>query len=485
MKKIRLNSFFTLLLGTAIVVSCSTLETDLYVDNLEAPNDGILASDPVALEASAEGLFRSFYGTVHDYSGPALALSVMSDVNSCSWGNAGMRDLSEEPRIPFNNTSGYGNDVTRTYFNSVYSTLSDANTIIFASNNGVKFSNNVALVSVAKFSQALAIGYNALVFDRVWLSDENGPVNEGVPVDHKVAMDFALTKLDEAIALAKTSSFTLPSNYFSVEMSSSKLVELMNTIGARMLSMNPRTKADKASINWNKVKSYALNGVKTDFDIVTDNINWSDLLGYYATVPSWGRIDNRVLNLLDPNHPKKWTSATVTGYPEITTADKRIETDFAYLSSQNFRPERGIYHYSNYRYARFNSYISTFTGPTPEVSVSENHLYLAEAELMLGNTAAAAAIINSGTRTTRGNLPNVSATASEIDHAIHYERMIEIPFNSLGLTFWDMRGRDLLQSGTLLHFPIPGSALESIPEPYYTYGATEGTVGKDVSGGGW
>ena len=48
MKKIRLNSFFTLLLGTAIVVSCSTLETDLYVDNLEAPNDNILASDPVA-----------------------------------------------------------------------------------------------------------------------------------------------------------------------------------------------------------------------------------------------------------------------------------------------------------------------------------------------------------------------------------------------------------------------------------------------------
>ena len=95
MKKIRLNSFFTLLLGTAIVVSCSTLETDLYVDNLEAPNDGILASDPVALEASAQGLFQNFYGTIHDYSGPALALSVMSDVNSCSCGNAGMRDLSE------------------------------------------------------------------------------------------------------------------------------------------------------------------------------------------------------------------------------------------------------------------------------------------------------------------------------------------------------------------------------------------------------
>lgn len=485
MKKFICNPITTAFLCATMLFSCSTLETDLYVENLEAPNDNILASDPVALEASAQGLYNSWFLTTNSYNGPALALSVMSDVNSCSWGNAGMRDLSEEPRIPFNNTSGYGNNVTRSYFDGLYSNLSDANTIVFASNNGVKFSDNVMVVTVAKFTQALAIGYNALLFDRVWLSDENGPVNDGVPVDHKVAMEFALSKLDEAIALSKTKSFTVPANYFSVAMTNTELTALMNSYGARMLSMNPRTKAEKASIDWGRVKSYALAGVKTDYNTMNDNINWADNLVLYATIPVWGRIDNRVLNLMDPNHPKKWTDASVTQYPPLTTADKRITTDFAYLSSQNFRPERGIYHYSNYRYSRYNGYINSRTDPTPEVTVSENDLYLAEAELMLGNVAAAATIVNTGTRKTRGGLPNVSATASEIDKAIHYERMIEIPFSAMGLTFWDMRGRDMLQSGTLLHFPIPGAALESIPEEYYTYGGSEGDPGKDISSGGW
>ena len=42
------------------VVSCDTFETELEVENLENPNDDILTSDPVALEATAAGLFNAF-----------------------------------------------------------------------------------------------------------------------------------------------------------------------------------------------------------------------------------------------------------------------------------------------------------------------------------------------------------------------------------------------------------------------------------------
>jgi hypothetical protein len=48
-----------------------------------------------------------------------------------------------------------------------------------------------------------------------------------------------------------------------------------------------------------------------------------------------------------------------------------------------------------------------------------------------------------------------------------------------------MRKENLLQAGTLLHFPIPGKALEAIPADYYTYGGTEGISGTDYSNGGW
>ena len=63
--------------------------------------------------------------------------------------------------------------------------------------------------------------------------------------------------------------------------------------------------------------------------------------------------------------------------------------------------------------------------------------------------------------------------------------MVEFPLASSGISFWEMRGKDLLQAGTLLHFPIPGSALESIPEAYYTFGGTQGASGTDYSAGGW
>jgi len=157
MKKFN-KALYTILGASLMLVSCSQLETDLYVENLEAPNDLTLASDPVALEATAAGLYRGFFLTTNSYYGPALALNVMGDTGSCSWGNAGMRDLSEQPRIPFNNTAGYGNNVTRSYFNGLYTTLSDANTILFALSNGVQFSDNIMIESVARLLKPWQLG---------------------------------------------------------------------------------------------------------------------------------------------------------------------------------------------------------------------------------------------------------------------------------------------------------------------------------------
>ena len=52
--------FNILFLSLLAFVACD-IENDLYVDNPESPNDDILASDPVALEATASGLFRAWY----------------------------------------------------------------------------------------------------------------------------------------------------------------------------------------------------------------------------------------------------------------------------------------------------------------------------------------------------------------------------------------------------------------------------------------
>lgn len=469
-----------------LLFGCETFETDLEVKNLNNPNDEILASSPVALQSAAGTIFQNWYQASSDYLGPGPALSTMADIASCSWGNYGMRDLSSEPREAFNNSVSYGNDVTNTYFNALYSVLADSNTILLAIENGTKFDDNNLIKSIGKFGQALTIGYNALIFDKVWLFDETGVVGDDA-VDYKEAMKFAIQKLDEAIEVASNNDFSVPNGWFNGNtINSDGLAKIMSSFGARMLVMNARNLSEKAETDWTKVFNYTSNGITEDFSILHDDVNWDKDIIWTAVYPGWGRMDLRVISLMDPTYPNYWPESK-TILPQAVSSDARLESDFQYLDGQNFRPERGTYHYSSYRYSRYDEYITEWTTPTIEFAKSELDMYAAEAKLngKVRDIPAAAAIINSGTRTTRGQLPDVQQTEEAVAAAIHYERMVEFPLTSLGLGFFEMRKEELLQKGTLLHFPIPGKALDAIPAEYYTYGGTEGVGGVDYSTGGW
>ena len=468
------------------VVSCDTFETELEVENLENPNDDILTSDPVALEATAAGLFNAIYMSIETYYGPGMALNTMADVSTCSWGNVGMRDLSSEPRVAWNNGVAYGNGfITNDFFNALYSSLSDANTLALAVSNGTEFDDTNLINAVAKFGQAITIGYNALIFNKVWLSDETGVVGDAA-ADYNAAMTFALTKLDQAIAIANANSFTVPNSWFNAggDLSSSELSQIMSSFGARMLAGNARNSTERAAVNWSKVLAYANAGITTDYDIQHDDTVWYDYFKTYLVYPGWARIDLRTISLMDPAYPSYWP-AGATVLPEATSVDARLATDYDYLSGQNFRPERGEYHYSSYRYGRYDTYIAEWVYPTVWIPAAEIQLYAAEAKLWAGDAAGAAAIVNAGTRVTRGNLAPVAANAADVLAAIHYERIVEMPLAAAGISFFEMRSTNRLQAGTLLHFPVPGKALESIPADNYTYGGTDGTAGVDYSSGGW
>lgn len=479
-----ISKFLTITLLLFFVVSCEDFSLDLEVKNLEHPNDDILTSDPVALEATAGNIMNSWFMTTHSYNGPAAAMAVMADISSCSWGNFGMNDLSREPREAFNNKSSYGNNVTNSYFNGLYTLLSDANTIVAAAEKGTEFENPDVVKLMGKVGQAFSVGYLALVFDRVWLSDENGVVGEDA-VDYKEAMIFALQKLDDAIAIAKSTGASVPEGWLpGGNGENAMFTKFLNSMGARMLVGNVRNKAQKAGIDWNKVLAYTNAGLTTDFTIFMDDVSWYDLIPKtYLVYPGWGRVDMRVINMMDPNTTDYWTNET--SIPESTSADARLASDYGYLSSNNFNPTRGTYHYSSYRYARLDDYITEWVIDVTEFSASENDMYKAEALLNKGDASGAAAVVNAGTRTTRGQLPPVAANATDVYSAIHYERLVEFAYTGIGIGFFEMRKEDLLQKGTLLHFPIPGKALEAIPEENYTYGGTMGVAGEDYSTGGW
>lgn len=475
---------FFITLTLMIASSCQDIETDLEVPSLNDPDYATIASDAASLEAVAGGLFRNWFMTTSNTDGPAAAMKTMADVATCSWGNFGMKDLSSEPRVAFNNSSSYGNDVTYSYFNSLYSILSDSNMLIFAvENETAEFTDADQIKMAGKMGQALSVGYLALVFDRTWIPNEE--TGEIVEVDHNEAMIYALNRLDEAIALANAGT-SLPENSIAgADVSGASVSKILSSIGARMLVNNVRNKSEKNTINWEKVKTYASNGITSDFTIFMDDTTWFDLIPKtYLVYPGWGRVDMRIIHMMDPNTPDYWSN-TIETLEESTSPDARLTSDYQYLPSNNFRPARGKYHFSSYRYSRYDDYITNWVMDLVEYTKSENDMYLAEAKLNLGDVPGAALIVNTGTRVTRGNLPLVPETEEAVADAIFYERMVEFAFSTMGISFFEMRKEDLLQPGTLLHFPVPGKASATIPESVYSYGGSSGTSGEDFSAGGW
>lgn len=484
MKKL---SIYITLVFTIAFASCEDLSSDVNVDYTENPTSAELATF-----SAANTFFQNWYNTVNAYAGPGLSMTTMADTGSCSWGNAGMRDTSSEPRIAWNNDPTYGSGfITTSYFNSLYNNINDINALmakIVTDGDDPDDSEPRRTESLTRFAQAATLGYVALVFDQVWLKDETGPLNDANSVTPMEALTFCLEKLDQAIAIAESNSFTVTSDYINgATLTSAQWSQFLNTFAARLMVNMPRNATQKAALDWSKVLAYANKGLTYDLNVTSDGwTTWYSEWIYYQIFPGWGRTDMRVINMMDPNTTDYFTDASGL-IAESTSDDARLASDYEYLTSQNFIASRGIYHYSSYRHSRYDNVAhgSNWTGATPEVLKAENDMYKAEAQLMTGDLAGAAATINAGTRSTRGGLPAVASNASDIADAIHYERSVELMNTAMGLGFFEMRGKNMLQAGTPLHFPIPGEVLLSGGFDIYTFGGTDGVAGEDYSTGGW
>ena len=466
---------------TMMFLSCD-LETDLDVTNVESPS-----SVQIGIEATANKIYQNWYQAVNNYNGPGLSMAVMSDQMTCSWGNAGMRDTSSEPRVVWDNNSTYGSSfITEDYFNSMYSVLADSNGLVKSLDGGANFSDNDLIEALSRFGQAAAIGSLAQVFDKVYVSDETGTLNDGLAYSYSDAIAIALDKIDFAIAAADRGSFTLTSQINGTILSSGQFSEYLNSYAARLLATSARNSSERAALDWNRVLNYANNGLTYDVTVLGDGYNyWYSEWPIYMIFPGWARVDLRTINQMDPAYPDYWPAGEVSLPPAIS-ADARLASDYEYMPSQDFIASRGTYHYSSYRFSRYDEYTNTsWEAYHPEFLAAENDLYKAEAMMRTGDVGGAAAVLNAGTRSTRGGLADVAAVEADVTAAIHYERMVEIGQTGMGLAFFEMRGKDLLQAGTPLHFPVPGAALDANKEAAYTFGGSTGVAGQDYSNGGW
>lgn len=467
----------------------------LEVENLNNPDSATVLASPNDLLGLAGGIMNNWFQETQEYDGLGLALWTGADAGTCSWGNAAMRDFSTEPRNAWNNDAAYSYAHTsRLYYMAMNNVLSLSNQILVQIvNNGAELesaSETAMLTAFARFGQGLGMGYVGLIYDKGFTIDEATDMEAGeIPTATYMEMrNAALAKFDEVIALCNANTFTVPSAWIpGMTWTNVELGKLANSMAARILVNTSRNATENAATDWARVKTYATNGIDFDFAPLADDITWYSLYQTYSVYGGWGQVDMRIINMMDPNMPAYFpASMSFDDLPNqglATSDDARLASDFEYLSSCPFRPERGSYHFSSYRFARLDLYLTTWTEPMPEMRKAENDLMLAEAKFMTGDAAGAAAIVNAGTRVSRGGLAPVDAAG--VGAAIKYERTIELFLTGFGLEYFDMRRTDMLQKGTPLHFPIPKAQLDVMEMEAYTFGGEANADGINTSNGGW
>ena len=487
-----------LITSATLLVMWGCKENTLEVLNENDPDFVKVYAKGEDVENVASGLFNAVFGGEHDYDGAAMMLAVAADHVTCSHGNAAMWHMSSEPRdLAWDNSPSYANAInTKTTYDDMYSAISTANNVIKAIQSGVDIgdggSGNDRSMAVARFVQGVAYGNLALIYDRAHVVDEAKTVEGelGTAVPYAEVVTAAVGYLDEAIALSN-SAFTIPASWFGspADITSTEFQRMCNTAAARILSYAPRNKAELATVPWDRVKTYADNGITEDWIVVMDGTNkWYFEAEDYLTFPGWGKTDMYVVHLMDPSQPQHWEESPTFAPPASTNPlDNRLNTDFEFTPSNGFRPDRGYFNFSNYRMSRYDDIYVAAIGPKPEVMKAENDMLRAEARAYTGDLAGAAAIINEGTRTTRGEMPPVPAVLEDVVQAIHHERHVELYTTGIGVQFFEMRKLDLLQKGTPLHMPLPAAILETLREtpPFYTFGTVAAADGIGTSNGGW
>ena len=492
-----LYKILIVLLSVTVMQSCSKLD----VKNINNPDRDHVLSSPEGLKALAGSLFNQWFRTEqHNLNSPGPSLWVMADWGTVTFANYGCVDLSKEPREFYNNTPSYRyHRNIRNYWRNMYSVLSSANDVLTGLNKGIQIGENgqdtPMVKGMAYMMQGLANGYIGLIFDKGFPSDEDTDLEHLDATPYTASIDMAINQLEKAIQVFDNNQFTLPQEWMTRPFTNEDLSKIAHSFIARLMVYSARNQAQTDAIDWQTVLNHTQAGITEDFAIDGDgngsDRKWMSWLKYYMARPSWGKVDMRIIHMLDPNQPANWPDAGLSALPNdgvMSSVDQRATTDFAYNSANN-RPERGTYRWSTYRYTRFDNYIQAhFFAPVVLMRKAENDLLKAEALTHLNRFADAAIIINTGTRVNRGHLAPVSNNGNDVIAAIIYERTIELPLTGMGIEYFDMRRHDRLQDGSLLHFPIPAQQLEILQKPFYTFGGINpqyGVPGEDVAINGW
>lgn len=506
----RAGAYAAVLASVVMGAACA----DLDVTNNNSPPAPVGDPTPTEIESLLAGTFRNYYYATHSDSSIALAMSVAADEHTSSAANFAMLDFYQEPRRQIDNFPQYSNSPILNYtWDRLYLVLASARTVmtpITRAQNPVKVTiggvdNTIRARAWARFMQGLATGLVAATYDRGYRLDETTP-RETPPqlMSHDDMLALSMTYLDEAIALANGTTFTIPSGWIPAEdvIDNAQLARLAHSYKARFMAWEARNPAERAAVNWDAVIAETNLGIVDDFNIVIDDVNYSTAL-YLQAYPGWGWWDLRYAGMAETtgNLYQAWAQAplgTRTSF-RFGSVDARFpataavgdEGLYVYSTTSNGgNADRGTYNWSEYQDYRWSAYWSESDVPLPEMLAQELRLLRAEGLFRKGNLAGAAAIINE-TRVGNGDLPALTPAGipdgpatcvpqlgngqcGNFFEALKWEKRVEVYGTTLGDWFFDSRGWGDLVEGTPIQFPIPPKESAGLGLAPYTFGGVGG-----------
>lgn len=537
----RILTYSLALLVMVGLVGCQ----DLSVDNPNNPDRNLALAAPADVEALVASTFTEWWAATQWCDG-SMMLGTMADEWACSWANWGMRDMSSQPRVEWNNSPSYSRRASAEspWFDS-YTGISNAIDGILA----IRAAENVTpnpfdledvdtarLEAFARFTMGLMHGRLALQFDQAFIVDENIDL-EAVALGqaelelrpYNEVMEAAIGFLDQAIAIAEANEFTIAATddwIFGLDVTNDDLAALANSYAARFRAAVARTPEERGAVNWNEVMTRIDAGITEDFAPIGDDdgsFEWDCMKFYGQEASTWARADYLTIGPADEsectpgddtiNCFQEWIDAPLADRLvfDIETADRRIVgsaddvtvsgKDFEYIGTNGpFPADRGTYHWSSHAPAMHRTYLNAqANGPMPVMKMAEMDMLMAEALLRTGGSTETVAELINRTRVERGELNPAAGSdpvGSHVDSQSHldsaslwaklkHEKRLETYQTQAGLSFWDDRGWGDLIDDTPYHMPVPGAELETLGLAIYTFGGNSGPASASGEGTYW
>jgi hypothetical protein len=492
---------------------------DLDVTNPNEPDRERVLSSAQDVQSLISTSYQAYFDNAQQ-TNPGMPTGTMSDNLTGGFFDFGVADMTTIPRQQYDssplNTRGF---VGRAPWGRLYPVLSNVNDGLRAIDGGLRIETGsggsdqtVRAQAFGKFMQGISHGYLALYYDQALIVNEDTDLEQMDPTDFRPypeVRDAALEMMDEAIAIAQANDFTIPGSIDwinGVTLSSADLTRVINSYAARLIAYSPRTWEEREAVDWNEVIRRIDAGITEDFgpegQLEVWESNMRRLLARVRARPSdHVRPGYMALGPADVSGAfQDWyASEPESRLPfEIVTPDRRIHAEtgtlaegsyFGYHNSTLFPADRGTYRWSFYYYHRDGVGDAWHVGKQVTIGRTEMDLLKAEALIRLGRADEAIPLINR-TRVANGQLPPVTlegppATADCVPRkvtgecgslwdALMHERHLENMAVESAVMWWDFRGLNRLQEGTLVHFPVSGIELENLGLPLYSFGGVGG-----------